>query len=213
VEEVSRLAKSPKSPFQWIVSGLILLFFVAILVAPMTRNDFGPRASPALQEVRTIGLAMFQYANDHNGLYPSGKSSTEVFQKLMDENYVIDSAIFYDDSLKVPGKTKPTSKKLKPENICWDITVPVDTNSPDTLPLVFSTGYRIEYVSNGKAVPLVKLTWFGRSGLAVTYHSNSTQYIRDDGLSDGVVTKVISSDFDPAGKTYTQLTPDGPLSP
>ena len=39
--------------------------------------------SSIMQTSRTIALALHQYAADHNGRYPDGKSSTEVFQKLM----------------------------------------------------------------------------------------------------------------------------------
>jgi hypothetical protein len=209
--EVSRLAKSLKSPFQWIAVGLMLLFVLWIVFTPIN-GHLGPRANPVLQDVRTIDIALFQYANDYNGLYPTGKSSTDVFQKLIDEGYVTDPSIFYDKDLNVPGKTKATSKKLKPENVCWDVTVPADANSSDSLPIVFSTGYKIEYVPNGKAVPLLKPTkdW---PGIAVAYRSNTACYIPNDGLSDGVVMNFIPGNFDPAGKTYTQLTPDGPLSP
>jgi hypothetical protein len=78
--------------------------------------------------------------------------------------------------------------------------------------MVFSTGYKIEYVPNGRAVPLFKPTK-DRQGIAVAYHSNAACYIPNDGLSDSIVMNFIPGNFDPAGKTYTQLTPDGPMPP
>ena len=97
---------------------------------------------------------MFQYANDHNQNYPDGKSSTEVFQKLIDGGYISDPAIFY---IPMVGKIKAgVGQRLKPENVCWDVTSPVDSSAPDGLPIVFSTGYKVNYVPGGAAIPFKK---------------------------------------------------------
>lgn len=209
----SKFAKSLKSSFQWIVAVIILVFVLSIIVPPFNGGGLSDHPmKSALPICRAIDLMMFQYAADNNGAYPSGKSSTEVFQKLIDDNYCADPTVFWDGSMKIPGKIKPTSKKLKPENVCWDITVSLSTNSPDEVPVVFLTGYRIEYTPGGKAVPLFKPSDGRESGIAVTYHSNSTTF-KKDALPDGAITNFISPDFDPAGKKFQQLTPDGPLSP
>lgn len=209
--ERSRFAKSLRSPFQWIGVGVIVVFILAVAYGP-TRPS-GPRASPGLQSSRTIALAMFQYANDHQGAYPTGKSSTEVFQKLIDERYISDPAIFCVEIFGVPGKIKATSNVLKPENVSFDVTVPLDDKASDSLPVVFSTGYRVHYVPGGSAVPLHPESGNRMPGICVCYHSNSASYHANDGQPDGAVTNFISPDFDPAGKTYQQLTPDGPLAP
>ena len=84
---------------------------------------------------------MVSYAADHDGKFPDGNTSTEVFQKLIDENYGNDPTIFY---IPLPGKTKPLAgQKLKPENVCWDVTSGLDQNSPDELPVIFMTGYLV----------------------------------------------------------------------
>jgi hypothetical protein len=155
---------------------------------------------------------MFSYACDHGGKYPTGKSSTEVFQKLLDGDYVTDPAIFWNP--EVPGKIKPVARKLKPENVCWDVTVAVDSTSPDHLPLVFLTGFKIIYAPGGSALPLFK-SYSGRlPGIFVAYKSNSAKWIKEPGLYDGSIPGFISPDFVPvAGKTYEQVTPDGPLAP
>jgi len=165
---------------------------------------------PASWHVRSINLLMFCYASDHDGKYPVGKSSTEVFQKLLDEKYCDDPEIFY---FAMPGKTKPTSKILKPDNVCWDVTIAVTDKDSDNLPMVFATGYKMIYAPGGSAIPLkpadVKIP-----GLYVAYKSNSSQWIKDDGLKDHIVQNVVSPAFTPvAGKTYQQLTPDGILPP
>jgi len=151
---------------------------------------------------------MFSYAMDNGGKYPVGKSSTEVFQKLLDEKYCSDPSVFY---LEMPGKTKPTSSKLKPENVCWDITVPLDDHDSDFLPVVFLTGYKIQYFPGGDAAPISASLKGQLQGISVGYKNHNTKYLKNDGLSDGIVSSFISKDFDPAGKKYQQLTPDGPL--
>ena len=112
----------------------------------------------------------------------------------------------------MPGKTKPTSNKLRPKNVSYDIAVPVDDRDSDYLPTVFLTGYRIQYVPGGNAVPL-RVADLEYPGLAVAYKSNTAWFVKDDGLPDHVVKNVISPNFDPAGKKYQQLTPEGPLVP
>lgn len=161
-----------------------------------------------LETARAIYLGMFSYANDHNGNYPTGKNSTEVFQKLIDEDYVSEPDIFY---FPMPGKTKPTSKKLKPDNVCWDVTITIRNDDDDQVPIVFVTGYRMIYVPGGSAIPLKRGNDI--QGIAVSYKSGEAHFVPDDGLSDEIVLNAISPAFNPKGKTYQQLTPDGPLKP
>ena len=136
--------------FQWrflrallkICFGVGLLYFLLESFA-MPPGNIGSPTSSAMTTARQIGLMMVAYAND-NGAYPDGKSSTEVFQKLLDGrykwhagNYCVDPTIFY---IGLPGKTKPVmGQKLKPENVCWDVTSGVDPRDPDRLPIVFLT--------------------------------------------------------------------------
>jgi hypothetical protein len=182
-----------------------------------------------MQTSRTLALAMFAYTNDNNGQYPFGKSSTEAFQKLLDGGYVNDPAIFY---IPMSGKTKAVSgQPLKPENVCYDVTVLADDSSPEELPLVFSTGYRMNYVPGGSAVPLIKpyplyddqRDWLqrllndppseGSVGIAIGYKSNRAAFKRFEILPkpDGVIPNIVSPHFDAHGKTYRQLTPNGSL--
>jgi hypothetical protein len=212
--EASEFAKSLKSPKQWIVVSLMVLFLAAIVLSPMRLSSRSAILAPVpLQDAHVIGIAMFQYANDHDGAYPTGTSSTEVFQKLIDGGYVTDPTRFYQPLLKIPGKTKATSNILKPENVCWDVTVPVDVSSSDLLPVIFSTGYRINYVPGGNALPISPSSEDKPPGIAVHYHGNNAAWLKNDGQIDGIVTNFISPAFDPAGKEYQQLTPDGPLPP
>ena len=103
----------------WAIWILCILGF--ILLCPPWPGGIGhPRDSRWLRASHTIALAAFSYANDHNHKYPDGKSSTEVFQKLIDGKYVDDTTIFY---VPMKGKTKPIAgQPLKPENVCWDFT-------------------------------------------------------------------------------------------
>ena len=173
---------------------------------------------------------MFSYANDNNGVYPDGNSSTEVFQKLMDGGYVTDPALFY---LPLAGKEKAVAgQKLKPENVCWDVTSGVDSNAPDGLPLIFMTGYKVTYAPGASAVPIIKPyppfwgegTWSqwwqhdsapaqGPPGIAVFYKGTNAMFKNLDTTAStgGSIPNFIPPDFQPDDKTYRQLTPDGVL--
>lgn len=179
-----------------------------------------------MQAAREIGLSMFQYSTDHDGKYPDGKSSTEVFQKLIDGKYISDPTIFY---IPLPGKTEPVfEQKLKSENVCWDVTCCLGPSDSDYLPVVFMTGYKVNYVPGGSAVAIILnpyphydrcwIDWWNgyevaRPGIAVCYKSNSAMFMELN-LSknpDGTIPNFVPPQFDPQGKTYRQLTPDGPL--
>lgn len=164
-----------------------------------------------MQVSRQIGLAMFAYATDYHGTYPTGKSSTEVFQKLIDENYISDPSIFWIKEM--PGKRKATSNRLKPENVCWDVTITVDGSSSDDVPVVFLTGYKVIYAPGAPAVPLFMSSKGRLPGMAVGYKSNSVKFIREASSPAGIIPGFIPSSFAAGGKTYQQLTPDGPMPP
>jgi hypothetical protein len=72
------------------------------------------------------------------------------------------------------------------------------------LPLIFSTGYKLGYVAGGKAHVLPN---GDTDGMAVFYVSNAASFE----LATGDAILLIDATFDPKGKTYRQLTPDGPL--
>ena len=74
-----------------IICGALLVLVVpccaGIAIGPITNGIHKAKEAASMQMARAIGLAMFAYASDHNGAYPDGKTSTEVFQKLIDEKY------------------------------------------------------------------------------------------------------------------------------
>ena len=224
--------------FNWAMALGILAIIFCVTLPP---NPSGIRMWPksaAVQSAHAIGLAMFSYANDNSQVYADGKSSTEVFQKLLDGGYVSDPAIFY---IAMAGKTAPVAgQKLKPENVSWDVIVTADSSSPEGLPLLLMTGYKISAFAPGaSAIPLVKpfprfgwaswrnQTWFdwlldrptiywaNEGGAAVFYKNNSAAFKGIETAPDGTtsIPKFIPLDYKPDGKVYRQLTPDGPLAP
>jgi hypothetical protein len=178
-----------------------------------------------MQTAHILGQAMLSYATAHDGKYPDGNSSTEVFQKMLDEGYINNPDVFYAPLF---GKIKPIAgQKLQPENICWDITCCGDSSASDSLPLVFLTGYKVTYAPGGAAVPVIRpnpsftLTWIAwwnddsrattPSGIAVFYKGNKAWFLNGSGSPDGSIVNFIPPDFNEKGKTYRQLTPDGPF--
>jgi hypothetical protein len=213
-----------------VYAAIIFLALLKIAFEPMGSQRPG-RHNAAMQQVRQIGQLLYSYSVDNtaNGnAFPDGKSSTEIFQKLMDGGYLFDPSLLY---LPLPGKVKagPNQKELRPENVCFDVTEGVDPKSSDFVPLVFMTGYRIQYMAGGSATPLIKPYppyWSVRAeleswdtqptpdqkpGMAVHYKGNNAVYLILS--SDKIIPNVISSAFKPDGHTYRQLTPDGVLPP
>jgi len=179
-------------------------------------------------------MILFSYATDNRGPYPDGASSTEVFQKLIDEGYCTDPGIFY---LPMSGKTKALpGQRLKPENVCFDITGGATTSDSDFLPIVFTTGCKVNYAPGSAAVLLSKhepqyITWprtwkewwqgqYVKRTLipfqvtvtyANNYNSSKAFEVLDPNSSNVTIPNFIPVGFDPKGKIYRQLTPEGVL--
>jgi hypothetical protein len=202
---------------------VILVFFAGVFLGPTSGHnpDLALRFADS-RYCEDIGECLAKYAIDHHGLYPEGKTSTEVFQHLLDEHYASDPIMFNLPYKNMPGKVAPDGNHLKPENVCWDVTIGVDSSAPDGLPIVFLTGYKVAYQAGEKAIavnPFVPeaRTWsrwlegYGtiKPFIAVCYKNNSVRAIHAD--KDGSIPNFIPADFDPKGKTYRQLTPDGTL--
>jgi len=200
-------------PRAWVHVGCVVSLLYLFLGGANAQLTGLPQArrDALMQQCRQIGMMMFSYAADNaanNNVYPDGKSSTEVFQKLLDNGYCTDPSIFY---IPLPGKTPPKAgQKLKPENVCFDVTSGADSDASDGLPLVFVTGYKVTYAPGGAAVPLIKPY---PSAMIVFYKNNSAKVLLPATTenSEGSIPNFIPANFDPKGKTYHQLTPDGVL--
>ena len=195
----------------WFLGIVCALFVAGVLVGPGGSGGTKSPESAAMQTSRTLQLCLYQFAGDHGGKYPTGSSSTEVFQKLVDEQYLTATEILY---LSMPGKVKTTSNHLKPENVCFDVTAGMTDKTPDDVPGVFITGYQIDYRPGGSAVRLSDHAQpdAGKDGIAIAYHSNNAFYKIANRDGSGAVTNIVPADATIGPGPYTQLTPDGPLN-
>jgi len=190
---------------------LVALVLALFLLRPRTHVGAMAQETSAMQTAYTIQVAMVQYARDHGGKYPEGKSSTEVFQKLIDGRYLNNPEIYF---LDLPGKMKADTKatRLSPENVGYDVTVSITDITPESVPSVFATGYRIEYKPGGRAIPLgLTRSDACQDGLPVAY-ANDNAYFKETSDPNGVVTNLIPATANLGPGPYTQLTPDGPLT-
>jgi hypothetical protein len=164
----------------WSVIVVILLLFSGVAIGPLSGTPEQMKPLEAGYGTQLIALFLHRYAADHHGEYPPGKSSTQVLQALVDGGYCNDPRIFYRPGS--PGKTAPTydqGAKIKPENVCYDITVPVGDNAPPGLPLVIMTGYRITYAPGATAVPLSEEIRGRNPSMAVFYNDGSFVFFRN----------------------------------
>jgi hypothetical protein len=191
-----------------VIFGAIFVFscLAGILVGPITSGIKKAQESASMQATRTIGVAMFTYAVAHNGAYPDGATSTEVFQKLVDGKYIVQPGIFY---LPMPGKVRATSPTLTSANVCYDVTSGVTSDSSDFVPVVFCTGYTVAYIGGASATPdsTTSVPFSGKlyAGITVDYKSNSARFIK--AAADGSIPNFVPAGFDPGMRTYRQLRP------
>ena len=213
--------KPQRSGWAWLMASAIGFGFILTFGCCLGPINSHPHShlSAYVQASHAIGIAMYSYANDHNQLYPDGTSSTEVFQKLMDGGYVTDPAIF---CVAMDGKTKAASgQKLKPENVCWDVTGGASSKDLGRLPLLYLTGFRVTFTPNGGIAPLEPFPpykHFSKDGGAIVYFTDNfaawispkEQTVDFNGLHFSME-HLIAPDFNAHGKTYRQLTPEGVL--
>ncbi|MEM1059056.1 MAG: hypothetical protein AAGK14_07395 [Verrucomicrobiota bacterium] len=178
----------------------------------------------SISDARMLGLKMKQYAFDHEGRYPTGESSTEVFQHLMDQGYLTPneaSEILYIYGM--PGKTRYRGTgPLQPENVCFDVIVSVDLGDNDWLPIVMSTGWKIPEFAEGvaptvldpaqaKTIDRYNTGWFEEAvpSLAFAREGGAAEFAKEHGPKhDGRLEQFFPPGIDFApGKTYRQLRP------
>lgn len=203
----------------------LLIVLIGVLLGPMTGRIWVAQEAGTMQTCRTIALAEFQYANDHDGRYPDGKSSTEVFQKLLDGSYVTDPVMFY---IPMAGKSSTRSHHLEPANVCYDVTGGIEGTIPNGLPVVFMTGYQIDYRAGGRFVrqhgalpdffkgePRTWTDWMNfqpRMPIPVAiWGGNSDNLAMKSNLPSDRGATADRESLESAGKIYRQLTPDGVL--
>jgi hypothetical protein len=203
-----------KIPSWQIGAFLLAALLYLIFSAPRSTNAPGEVMAPAVTKAQALGQVLAKYAADHDGKYPEGKTSTEIFQSLIDQGYLTDLSLLY---YPMPGKIPATTKQLAPENVCWDMTGAVDANSPGDLPEVYSTGFNILY-SLGSRPYSPPLPWwqgltdhtYARDFMAICDHDGKAKSIFTGSTSE---LEFIPAELDLKGRTYVQLTPTGVIPP
>jgi prepilin-type N-terminal cleavage/methylation domain-containing protein len=205
-----------------LVELLIVLAIISILLSVLIPAAWSAlrtsRQSAATQSSHGIAQLMTQYALDQ-GQYPDATTSTDAMKLLITKGYLTSADIFY---LPNGGQTKFTGTapgtNLTSVNVSWDITgmngpsgpVGISVNSPDELPLVYSTGGTVTYPAQaGPGTATCSVSGpLGTAGLAVTYKDNHSAFMKSD-LTTGTPTIVnfIAGSFDPQGQTYAQRKP------
>ena len=193
--------------------GLLVSSLIYIYLSDAIKDSDGG-GSGYIYNIRQIGLAMMQYSMAHQNKYPSGDSSTEVFQKLMDEGYLdpdhVDDILYIHD---MPGKVPyPGSGPLKPENVCYDVATPVTDRSHDGLPLVISTGWNLTFEEG--AIPAEydqKLTgalstsrWSHAPAMIIYRKGGSARLLYPERIQEG---ELIPIGFRQDKTAYRQLRP------
>jgi len=188
---LSRSAECGFSLVELLVVLCIISILVVVLLGPITRGIQISRHSYGMQNSRTLAIAEFQYASDHNQCLPDrvGGNAANVARLLLAGNYVNDPGLFW-----LPGskETKYTgasaSTDIDETSISWDFAgrngngVPASAPStPDTLPLVWSSLGSTDAPSLGYSgaitVRLESSMPLGTDGMVVTNHGNSSRFV------------------------------------
>jgi hypothetical protein len=177
----------------------------------------------------------------NNNAYPDGNSSTEVFQKLIDGGYVNDPAIFYvplPGKVKPVAGQKLKRENVcwdvtsgvdshdpnvlplvfltgykvtyAPSGSAVPIINPYSQFGPE--PRTWGEWWNEGCPLDSRGLPSPGIAVFYKGNYATFLH---LYYSENEGTitknPDGTIPNFLPPDFDPKGKTYRQLTPDGPL--
>lgn len=129
-------------PLQWAV--VAMLVFVALVMVVPLFNRVSSRAPmmSATNNARQIVVLLRNYASDHGGKYPPGKTSNEVFRALVKFAFLTDERIFTTDFSPFTGdndvgdEPEFANALLHGENH-WAMVGSLDIKSGESAPLVF----------------------------------------------------------------------------
>lgn len=119
-----------------------------------------------LDMLRQIGEAMSAYASDHNGAYPTGKSSVDVFNQLIAGGYLQDHRLARFDGINkgsllgvvsetgVEVAADPEKTRLTAREVSWDAAANARVDDPAGTPLLYSTGFDVAYQPGAQPVPV-----------------------------------------------------------
>lgn len=208
-----------------LVELLVVLAIISILLSVLVPAAWNAlktaRQSAAAQSSHGIAQLMLQYAMDQ-GQYPDATTSTDVCKLLLSKKYLTSPDIFYlqGGAQKKFTGTNPATN-LTAQNVSWDITgmdgtgttsgpVGISLNSPDELPVIFSTGGTVNYPKQAGAgsATCTAAGPMGTDGLAVTYRDAHSVFVKIDS-TDGsyTISNFIAGSFDPEGQIYVQRKP------
>jgi prepilin-type N-terminal cleavage/methylation domain-containing protein len=209
-----------------LVELLVVIGIIAILagsaLGPITHAIQNGRQSVGLQNVRTIGIAEFQFSNDNTN-YPDGADAGAVAQALLTGKYITDPKNFIISG----GKASPVTPgaPIQAANVDYDFAgvngggagstttyIGVNSNAPDQLPIAWSSG------EQQATIPVTALQGmeftptgggpFGKAGIAIMYKSNSAAFARPatqigpGGFPAAGQVVFVDQSFDPAGTQY-----------
>ncbi len=197
------------------VSFAILFVFLGFAVPNLNPGMHSPEQYSAAN-AHNLAVALFQYSTDNNGVYPNGASSTEVFQKLYDGNYLVDPANLLLSKLDRSYVSAAPPVHLPAHYPCWDTVTagnrPLDSTDSTNTPLVISTGlgpYAFQSGTNAVVIAHPDNCAWGNDGVTISYLDTSSRFVRATGVTGGTATvKLTETDFAiPPNTSYHTLTP------
>ena len=180
----------------------ILAVLLAVAVPSISVGSRQAKENAWYTKIHNLAIAAFNYSTDHRQVYPLGASSTEIFQTLYDEKYLLQGGdlIISDKGGKTIASGDP-SVKLKPENVSFDFvtrdTTGLEGDDPSNLPLLFSEEQTApNWVSGVNNATITSSDPWGIDGVTICNLDLQTSFVRPNPVSGQVC--LTTTDFAPA---------------
>lgn len=152
---------------------LVIIGIVIVLLIPSTKQPMtAAKEVRDLNNIQQCGMIFLNYANDHDGAFPTtNTTTTDLFNDLVKGNYISDPKVVAGDGATVLN----SGGIFASSNVAWGCAEGLQTTDNPGYALLWSKG-TVPSVTNGNLVLDASSNYFGKKGdaFAMVFYINGS---------------------------------------